>query len=61
MRLWSAEGVLQPATCNGTPEVSWRNSGGACQQMYNREEPHLGLACPQRRDCTPSWLQDQQL
>lgn len=33
MRLCSAEGVLQLATCNRTPEVRWRNSGGDCQWM----------------------------
>ena len=52
MRLCSAEGVLQPATCRRTQEVSWRNSGGtSCQWMYNGEGPHLGLACLQRRPC----------
>lgn len=54
MRLCSTEGVLQLATCNGTPEVSWRNSRGDCQQMKKGEGPRLGLACPQERTACPA-------
>lgn len=34
MRLCSAEGVLQPATCSKTREVSRRNSGGTSCHIY---------------------------
>ena len=54
MRLCSTEGVLQLATCNGTPEVSWRNSRGDCQQMQKGEGPRLGLACPQEGTACPA-------
>lgn len=54
MRPCSIEGVLQLATCNRIPEVGWKNRGGICQQLYNKEGPHLpplpkkGTACPSR-------------
>ena len=47
MRLCSAEGVLQPATCRRTQEVSQRNSGRtSCQWIYRGEGAHSGLASP---------------
>lgn len=48
MRLCSTEGVLQLATCNRTPEVGWRNSGGICQWMYEKEGLHLGSPPPEK-------------
>lgn len=53
MRLCSTEGVLQLATCNRTPEVGWRNSGGVCQWVYERRGSPW-VAHPQRRDYMPS-------
>ena len=54
MRLCSTEGVLQLATCNRTPEVSWRNSGGDCQRMQKGEGPRPGRACSQEGTACPA-------
>lgn len=58
MRLCSAEGVLQLVTCNRTPKVGWRNSGGTCPRTYKKEWPNLDSLPPNppRRDCMPSWI-----
>lgn len=58
MRPCSIEGVLQLATCNRIPEVGWKNRGGICQQLYNKEGPHLGSLppLPKKRDCMSIWV-----
>lgn len=58
IRLCSAEGVLQLVTCNRTPKVGWRNSGGTCPRTYKKEWPDLDSLPPNppRRDCMPSWM-----
>lgn len=48
MRLCSTEGVLQLATCNRTPEVGWRKSGGISQWMHEKEGLHLGSPPPKK-------------
>uniref|UniRef100_A0A8C3VMZ1 Uncharacterized protein n=1 Tax=Catagonus wagneri TaxID=51154 RepID=A0A8C3VMZ1_9CETA len=55
MRLCSAEGVLQLATCNGNPEVSRRNSGGDYQnRCIKGRGPPMGLATPEGGTVCPA-------